>query len=76
MKFYDDEEIYESLWHFLINRLGLVLLVGLEFWFFFLSLCVLYLCGWQRDTERKEKCMNDGDKNDNETDQTQNQMME
>lgn len=31
MKFYDDEEIYASLWHFLINRLGLVLLVGLEF---------------------------------------------
>lgn len=79
MNFYDDEEIYASLWRFLINRLGprSAKIRTYSRW-----ACLLILSTFSLflgiDEERlpekrkyEEKCIHDsGDKNDNESDQS------
>lgn len=69
-EFYDDEEIYASLWHFLINRLGLS-------WgqIRFLSLSLLSVFAFEAG-ERMFGHMKDDDGNDNESDQRVGQMIE
>lgn len=68
--FYDDEEIYASLWHFLINRLGLS-------WgqIRFLSLSLLSVFAFEAGEPMFVHMKND-DENDNESDQRVGQMIE